>query len=189
MISISQFSYTVIVVKWTWISKQLKHHHQIFIMVDPLRRGSRKRSSHQRTWKFVEGSMLENIERSIIVISTLSWTSLLIMIFWTRGNSPLQNQEIVWEDQVRGWIPLWLPGKNGQIKNKKASFSITEITNQYFSKFLKTFNNSPYLCYKSKQVHNESTGVYFLLIKHITKIIQRKRHFRYIQKELNRAST
>ena len=39
-------------------------------------------------------------------------------------------------------------------KELKARFSITEITNQDFRKLLKKLNNSPYLVYKSKQVHN-----------------------------------
>ena len=39
-------------------------------------------------------------------------------------------------------------------KKQKTKFSITGITNQDLSKFLKKFNNSPYIGYKSKQVHN-----------------------------------
>ena len=42
-------------------------------------------------------------------------------------------------------------------KKQKARFSITVITNQYFRKVLKNFYNSPYIGYKSKQVHNEPT--------------------------------
>ena len=42
-------------------------------------------------------------------------------------------------------------------KKRKARFYITDITNHYFSKLLKKFNNSPYLGYKSKRVHNEPT--------------------------------
>ena len=38
------------------------------------------------------------------------------------------------------------------------------------------FKNSPYVGYKSKQVHNEPTEVNFFQIKHITKIIKIKRH-------------
>ena len=46
-----------------------------------------------------------------------------------------------------------------KIKNKKQKerISISEITNQYFRKFFMEFNNSPYLGYKNKQVHNEPT--------------------------------
>ena len=40
-------------------------------------------------------------------------------------------------------------------KKRKLRFSITDITNHNFSNFLNKFNNSPYLCCKSKQVHNE----------------------------------
>ena len=50
-------------------------------------------------------------------------------------------------------------------KKQKARFSITGITNQYFRKLLNNFNNSFYLSYKIKQVHNEPTEAYFLLIK------------------------
>ena len=42
-------------------------------------------------------------------------------------------------------------------KKKRARFSITSITNQDFRKLLTKFKNSPYLSYKSKQVHNEPT--------------------------------
>ena len=50
-------------------------------------------------------------------------------------------------------------------KKQKARFSINEITNQYFIKLRKKFKNSPYLGYKSKQVHNEPTEAYLFLIK------------------------
>ena len=42
-------------------------------------------------------------------------------------------------------------------KNKKARFSITDITKQDLRKLLRKFESSPYLFYKSKQVHNEPT--------------------------------
>ena len=65
-----------------------------------------------------------------------------------------------------------------KISNKiqKEMFAITDITNQYFRKFLKFFKNSPYLGYTSKQVHNEPTEDYFFLIKQITKMMKIKRH-------------
>ena len=42
-------------------------------------------------------------------------------------------------------------------RKQKARFTITAITRQYLSKLLKKFEKSPYLGYKSKQVHNEPT--------------------------------
>ena len=45
----------------------------------------------------------------------------------------------------------------GPNKEQKSRFSITDITNKYFRKFLKKFKNSPYLGYNSKLVHNEPT--------------------------------
>ena len=78
------------------------------------------------------------------------------------------------------------PGKNlntymdlitNRSNNKqKASFVITDITNQDFSKFLKKFKNSPYLIYKNKQVHNEPTEFYLFLIKQISKLIKSDQH-------------
>ena len=65
-------------------------------------------------------------------------------------------------------------------KKQKERFYITEITNEDFSKFLKKFNNSPYLGYKIKQVHNEPTYAYFFQIKHITKIMKNETHVRLI---------
>ena len=63
-------------------------------------------------------------------------------------------------------------------KKQKSRISITGITNQYFRKFLRKFNNSPYLGYKKKQVHNEPTEAYFLLINHIYRQIKSKKHVR-----------
>ena len=59
---------------------------------------------------------------------------------------------------------------------QKERFSITDITNQDFRKFLNNFNNLPYLGYKSKQVHNEPTEDYSFLTKQITKLMKTKRH-------------
>ena len=42
-------------------------------------------------------------------------------------------------------------------KKQKARLTITDITNQDYSKFLKKFNNTPYLGYKRKFFHNEPT--------------------------------
>ena len=52
------------------------------------------------------------------------------------------------------------------------------MTNQDFSKFIKKFNNSPYLGLKSKQVYNEPTKAYLFLIKYITKLMKIQRHIR-----------
>ena len=61
-------------------------------------------------------------------------------------------------------------------KIKKVMFDITDITNQDFRKFLKKFNNSPYLGYKSKNIHNEPSETYIFLIKQITKLMKSERH-------------
>ena len=63
-------------------------------------------------------------------------------------------------------------------KKQKARTAITENNKQHFSNFLKKVENSPYMGYKSKQIHNEPTDDYFFLIKHITKIIKIQRHVR-----------
>ena len=72
-------------------------------------------------------------------------------------------------------ISLYLSNKSSN-KKQKAKFEITNIINQKFRKFLKKFNNSPYLGYKSKQVHNKPTEDYFFLIKQITKLMKIDRH-------------
>ena len=59
-----------------------------------------------------------------------------------------------------------------------AKFAITEITKHDFSKLLNNFYNSPYLCYKSKQVQNELTEAYFFLIKHINTLMKTETHVR-----------
>ena len=63
-------------------------------------------------------------------------------------------------------------------KKQRVRISITDITNQDFRKFLKEFNNSTYLGLKNKQVHNEPTEAYFLLINHISKLVKSKNHVR-----------
>ena len=42
-------------------------------------------------------------------------------------------------------------------KKQKERFSTTDINKQDFRKFLKKFENSTYLGYRNKQVHNETT--------------------------------
>ena len=61
-------------------------------------------------------------------------------------------------------------------KKQKSKFSINDITNQYLRQFINKFKNSPYLDYKQKHVHNESTDAYFFQIKQITKTIEIKNH-------------
>ena len=59
-------------------------------------------------------------------------------------------------------------------KNKKSRFAITDITKQYFSKFLNNFDRSHYLDYNIKQVNNKQTEACFFLIKNINKEIKSK---------------
>ena len=118
--------------------------------------------------------MLVRTRISIMVISTLSWTYLLKLIVWTRGKLPLQNQGILWEYQVRGWLPLWLSVPKVQTR-KKLKFSITDITKQYFRKLIKGFKISPILGYKKKHVHNQPTEVFLFLIIQDSKQIKTKR--------------
>ena len=112
-----------------------------------------------------------------MVIITLYCISLLSSIVWTIRISSLQNQKIIWEDEVRGCLPLWISWQKPQ-RIKKAWFAITDNTNQDLRKLLKKFNNPPYLGLKSEQVHNESTEDYFLLITQITSIFKIRRHVR-----------
>ena len=52
---------------------------------------------------------------------------------------------------------------------------INDITHQDFSRLLKKFNNLPYIGYKKKHIHNEPTESYFLLVKHIYKLLKSKK--------------
>ena len=61
-------------------------------------------------------------------------------------------------------------------KKKNSEIEITCITNQEFRKLLKQFNNLPYLGYKSKQDHNETTEDQLLLINLIYKLIKINKH-------------
>ena len=69
-------------------------------------------------------------------------------------------------------------------KKQKARFSITDITKQGFREIFKKFENSLYLGYNTKQVHNEPTESYLFLIKNITKLIKNKEHVLLFTKEV-----
>ena len=72
----------------------------------------------------------------------------------TRGNSPLQDQGIMWEDKVRVSLPLWLSGPEGGQRIKKASISTTDVALQDFVEILEYFKYVPYPGYRSKQKNN-----------------------------------
>ena len=57
-------------------------------------------------------------------------------------------------------------------KKQKSRIAITDINNHDFRKFIEAFNNSPYLGYRKKQVHNEPTESYFFLINQFYKIMK-----------------
>ena len=63
-------------------------------------------------------------------------------------------------------------------KKQKARFYIPDITKQDIRTLIKKFDNSPYIGYKLKQVHNIKTEDYFFLIKQSTKPIKIKRRVR-----------
>ena len=85
------------------------------------------RSSHRWTWKVAEFAMLGNTYISKMASNTLSWTSLLSLIVCKRGNSPLQNQSIIWENQVRGWLPICISLPKGQTRNKRKDFPLLTL--------------------------------------------------------------
>ena len=66
--------------------------------------------------------------------------------------------------------------RKGINKKQKARNTITDITNQYFSSFLKEFKILPYIGYNRKQVNNEPNEAHFFLIKDISKLIKSKNH-------------
>ena len=70
-------------------------------------------------------------------------------------------------------------------KKQKVRTDITDITDQYFRKFIKEFKNSPYLGYKKKHVHYEPTEAYIFLIKHISNPIKSNKHVRLSTKIVN----
>ena len=59
---------------------------------------------------------------------------------------------------------------------QKARTAITDILPKYFRKLLKKFKNLPHIGYNNKQVHNETTESYLLLVKHISNILKIKKH-------------
>ena len=142
------------------------------MVVAPLIRCSGKRILYQWILKIVEGEMLVNTGRSRMVRNKLSWKYRLILIVWTRWSSPLHNQRIIWEDQIRGWLPLWVSVPKVQTRKKRQGFPLLTLLIKISGIFFGRFNNSPYLGYKIKQVHNEPTEDYFFPIEHITKLMK-----------------
>ena len=62
---------------------------------------------------------------------------------------------------LTAYISLKTKSSNNKQKER---FYITDTTKQDFRKFLNNSNNSPYLGYNSKQVHNEPTEACLFLI-------------------------
>ena len=61
-------------------------------------------------------------------------------------------------------------------QKQKARTAITGITPKEFRKLLNKFKNLPHLGYNKKQVHNEPTESYLLLVRHISNILKSKKH-------------
>ena len=61
-------------------------------------------------------------------------------------------------------------------KKQKTRTAITDITNEYFGRFFKEFNNSPYRGYYRKMVHSEQAEACFLLFNNISKPIKINKH-------------
>ena len=71
--------------------------------------------------------MLGNKLISRMVSSTSPWFSLLSLIVCKRGMSPIQNQRIAWEDQLRGLLPLWVSGPKVQTIHKRQGFPLQTV--------------------------------------------------------------
>ena len=99
-----------------------------------------KRISHRWTWQVVKGSVAGNTGKSRKASITSSWTFIWSFIVSARGKAPLHNQGIIWNDQVRGWLHIWISGPKVH----------TDITNQDFRKLLRAFNSFPCLSYRKK---------------------------------------
>ena len=107
-------------------------------MVDPLGRRSGRKTSRQWTWKTAVVTMLGNKGRPRTARSTLPWTSLWVLVVWTRWKSHLNNQIIIWKDQVRGWFPLWVSiPLEGQRKSKKQGYPLMELVLRIFIRILR----------------------------------------------------
>ena len=145
-------------------------------MVSPLIRYSGKRSSHWWTWKvfgwrnFRKHRDIKNVEQYI----TLDISSKIDFLYKRKFNS--SESKYYMEIPVKCLTTYLYISIEMLNKKQKSRFTIADITNQDFRKLLKKFNNSPYLCYKSKQVHNKPTEAHFFQIKHFTKLMKTKRH-------------
>ena len=78
--------------------------------------------------KIVVVTMLGNTYILRVLTSISPWTSRWNLTVWKRWESHLQSQKIIWEDQERSWLPLWVSSpKQGQ-RNTKSKGMPTEIS-------------------------------------------------------------
>ena len=89
-------------------------------MVVPLGRYSGRGVSHRWTWKIVVVEMLRKKGRSRMMRTTSPWTYIWILVVWKRWKSHIHKQKILWKNQERGLLPLWVSiTLEGQIKLKR----------------------------------------------------------------------
>ena len=111
-------------------------------MVDPLGRPYGRQFSHlvsSQLWtrKKLAIVMLGNIERSTTVTSMSPWTSRWNLTVWTKWKSHIHIKNIVWEDQERGWLPLWVSRpKQGQRNTKTQDMTLEMSVRRIFQRLL-----------------------------------------------------
>ena len=88
----------------------------------------------------------------------VSWISCWNLRFWTIWESHLQIQKVIYEDQERGWLPLWVSRpKTMPKKYKKARYAIGNISKKEISEIIRKFEKLPYESYERKRPKHEPT--------------------------------
>ena len=105
-------------------------------------------STHKTFWEVkstpvnMKICVRRNVSKHRIMRSTSPWTSIWILIVWTRLKSHLQNRKNIWEDQERDWWPHWVSRPlEGQRKRKRQGIPLLMSVWRIFQILLMNFRS------------------------------------------------
>ena len=103
----------------------------------------------------------------------ITWTYRWSLAVWTRWELHLQIEKIIWEDQGRGWLPLWVSRpKKGQINTKRKGI-LSELSLWRTFQILSGILKKSYKSYERSSPKHYTTGSYFYLAIQILKCMMR----------------
>ena len=128
--------------------------------------------SHRWIWDILVIVMLGNTWRSRMVRSTSPWAYLLNLVVFKRLKSHLQNQKIIWEDQRKCWLHLWVSRPlEGQKKIKIKGMPLLMSVWREFIILWRSLRNC--LINVRKRPKHEPTDINFYQSRHLDKCMMR----------------